>query len=117
MLRAAMQHCVSVACALRPQAAGRSATRAHAVQYRTLGLAARRVSLAPTSLAARRASRGGAAACSARSLRSGAAAASSDIIDAEATVIDTRVPVTVITGFLGCVTCEAERSVVACSAA
>ena len=31
------------------------------------------------------------------------AAATADVIDADATVIDTRVPVTVITGFLGCV--------------
>lgn len=31
-----------------------------------------------------------------------AAAATADVIDADATVIDTRVPVTVITGFLGC---------------
>ena len=30
------------------------------------------------------------------------AAATADVIDADATVIDTRVPVTVITGFLGC---------------
>jgi hypothetical protein len=31
-----------------------------------------------------------------------AVAATADVIDADATVIDTRVPVTVITGFLGC---------------
>jgi hypothetical protein len=31
------------------------------------------------------------------------AAATTDVIDAEATVIDTRIPVTVLTGYLGCV--------------
>jgi hypothetical protein len=43
------------------------------------------------------------------------AAAATDVIDAEATVIDTRIPVTVLTGYLGCASAGVRGCVPSCS--